>query len=179
MVRGAEGVGGGSSSWGSTLRFCALPVVVVVYIVTVVADVDVDIVVVIDVGIVVCIVVPIRWGVHPVGCYPIPLLGWYRLAGVRSWRSKPLRWEVWCWVLILRWFARLGLLMSSFPAPALSAPRPDMVWVSLLACGLRAPGGFMLRCLTLCRVMSWNPYRCRGTVWLSSNASSNASGSVA
>jgi len=75
----------------------------------------------------------IRWGVHPVGCYPTPLLGWYHLTGVRSWRSKPLRWEVWCWVLILRWFAQLGLRMSSFPAPALSALHPDMVWVSLLA----------------------------------------------
>jgi len=113
MVQGAEGVGGGSSSWGSTLHFCALPVIVTVYI----------------------IVIPIRWGVHPVRCYPTSLLGWYHLAGVPSWCSKPLRWEVWCWVLILRWFAQLGLLMSSFPMLALSAPHPDRLWVSLLTCG--------------------------------------------
>ena len=53
MDQGAEGVGGGSSSWGSTLRFYALPVVIAVYI----------------------IVVRIRWGVHPVGFHLTPLLG--------------------------------------------------------------------------------------------------------
>jgi hypothetical protein len=89
--------------------------------------------------IVVCIIIPIRWGVHPVGCSPTPLLGWYHLVGVPLWHSKPIRGEVWCWVLILRWFARLGLLMSLFPAPALSASHPDMVCMSLLPCGLRAP----------------------------------------
>ena len=56
---------------------------------------------------------------------PNPSAGlvWSRWSLLPSWHSQPLRWDVWCLVLILRWFARLGLLMSSFPMLALSCSR--------------------------------------------------------
>ena len=60
-----------------------------------------------------------------------------------SWPSQPLRWEVQCWDLILRWFAWLGLLLSSFPTPALSSPHIMGVssWVIVRYGGVGCGGG--------------------------------------